>query len=287
MAETLDTLRQGELLNRLVINIDTAEEVGRVSEVLVDTKTHQVEGIVCKTGLLNRERQTFSWVQIESIGKDSVVIKPVTDHAPQRLAEAHPITGQEIWSDAGDRVGRLVDCRFNARTGLILAYGFVTEGLRGLTDDAYTLAPNAIISVGRKRMMVQDAAVTNPAIFEAGLAKKAVSAVENLKEDYTPTQTQLHTARQQSQEVSAQLQDQARKLKEQATGQWKQVFGQVKQRTRKLRNQIRETVTDVSANLPARQPLNSDRETVTVDVDSMEVWPEEEFPPEPPSSPMQ
>ncbi|HEY9881527.1 MAG TPA: PRC-barrel domain-containing protein [Leptolyngbyaceae cyanobacterium] len=285
MAETPDTLRHGELLNRLVIDIDTTEEVGRVSEVLVDSKTHQVEGLVCKTGLLSRERHTFSWVQIESIGKDSVVINPrLTDHAPQRLAEAYPMTGEEIWSDAGDRVGRLVDYRFNARTGLILAYGFITEGLRGLTDDAYTLAPDAIISIGRKRIMVREAAVANPTIFEAGWAKKAVSAAEGLKEEYAQTQAHLHTARQQSQEVSAQLQDQARKLKEQATGQWQQVFGQVKKRTRKLRNQIRETVTDVSANLPAGQ--RADREDVIIDVDSIEVWPEEDFPPEPPSSPI-
>lgn len=287
MAETPSTLRQGELLNRLVIDIDTAEEVGRVSEVLVDAKSHQVEGIVCKTGLLSRERRTFSWVQIESIGKDSVVIKPVTDYAPQRLAEAHSMTGQEIWSDAGERVGRLVDCRFNARTGLILSYGFVTEGLRGLTDDAYTLAPDAIISIGRKRIMVRDAAVTDPAVFEAGWAQKAASAAEGLKEDYAQTQTQLHTVQQQSQEVSAQLQDQARKLKEQATGQWQQVFGKVKKQTRKLRNQIRETVTDVSANLPAGQQPDKNRDSVTIDVDSMEVWPEEEFPNEPPSTPLQ
>ena len=275
-----DTVQQGELLNLPVIDINTAEVVGRISEVLVDAQAHQVEGIVCRGGLMGRERHTFSWVQIESIGRDSVVVRPITDHAPHRLDQAHPMTGQEVWSDAGDHVGRLVDFRLNARTGLILAYGFAPEGLRGLTEAVYSLPPAAIISVGRKRMMVRDAAVSEPAVFGPGLAQKAADAAAALKADYAHTRDQLAPAAQQSsQEIADQLQARVQKLSDTAKGQWGQVFGQVKQRTRRLRHQLRETVTDMTADLPVGRRPDPDSDSITVDVDSMEVWeswPEEE-----------
>ncbi|HEY9737005.1 MAG TPA: PRC-barrel domain-containing protein [Trichocoleus sp.] len=287
MTATPETLRQGELLNRLVIDINTAEEVGRVAEVLVDIRAHQVEGIVCRSGLMGRERHVYSWVQIESIGKDSVVIRPITDHAPHRLDDAHPLSGQEVWSDAGDRVGRLVDLRINARTGLILAYGFAPEGLRGLTEGVYTLPPDAIISAGRKRLMVRDVAVSTPDIFDTSWVQKAADKAETLRTDYSPTREQLHNAQQSTQEVADQLQVQARRLTDTAKGQWGEVFGQFKKRTRKLRNQLRETVTDMTANLPVGQQLDQDDSALTVDVDSMEIWPEEDTPPEPTPQPPQ
>ncbi|MBD0335600.1 MAG: PRC-barrel domain-containing protein [Cyanobacteria bacterium Co-bin13] len=282
MAATPDTLQQGELLHRLVIDINTTEVVGRVSEVLVDAQAHQVEGIVCRGGLMGRERRTFSWVQIESIGKDSVVVRPITDHAPHRLDQTQPMTGQEVWSDAGDRVGRLVDFRLNSRTGLILAYGFAPEGLRGLSEDVYALAPEAVISAGRKRIMVRDSAVQAPAVFGPGWAQKAADAAAALKEDYAHTRERLGPTPQSSQEIADQLQERVQQLSDTAKGQWGQVFGQVKQRTRKLRSQLRETVSDMTANLPAGQPLDQDKQSLTIDVDSIEVWPDEDLPPSSP-----
>lgn len=277
MAATPDIVRQSDLLERLVIDLNTAEEVGRVSEVLVDPKGHQVEGFICKTGLIGRDRRTFSWVQIESIGKDSVIVGPVTDHAPYRLADTQPMLGQEVWSDAGDRLGRLVDFRMNARTGLISAYGFAPENQPSPPTVVYALSPEAIISAGRKRLMVKAAAAVAPTIFETAAGQPAPSA-ERAKPSYAPSPETLEAARQTSQELAEQLQAHTRQLTDTAKSQWGQVFGQVRKRTRKLRSQLRETVTDMTT-LPAGNRLRDDL-APTIDVDSIEIWPDEDGPSE-------
>lgn len=273
MAATPDIVRQSDLLNRLVIDLNTAEEVGRVVEVLVDPKGHQVEGFICKTGLIGRDRRTFSWVQIESIGKDSVIVGPVTDHAPYRLTDTQPMLGQEIWSDAGERLGRLVDFQMNARTGLISLYGFAPENQPSPPAVLYTLSPAAIISAGRKRLMVKASAVEAPTIFEPVQGQPRPSA-EPAKPSYGPSPETLEAARQTSQELAEQLQAHTRQLTDTAKSQWGQVFGQVRKRTRKLRSQLRETVTDMTT-LPAGYRL-SDDPAPTIDVDSIEIWPDED-----------
>jgi hypothetical protein len=78
--------------------------------------------------------------------------------------------------------------------------------------------------------------------------------------------------------ISDQLQAKTRDLTTQAKGQLGQVLGQMKKRTRQLRSQLRETVSDVTANLPAGGQFAKDDGTVTIDVDSMEIWPDDEGP---------
>lgn len=282
MVSPADTqLRHSEVLHRLVLDRDTMEEVGRVDQVLVDVQNHQVEGIVCKTGWLGRDQQTFSWIQIQAMGKDSVLVNPVADHAPHRLDHTRSMIGLEVWSEGGERVGRVVDYRFNPRTGMIVAYGFSPEGVKGLTENIYALLPRHIISMGRKRMMIQEAAIAHPDIFDISWTQKASQAkdawADSLK-DYAQSAKPLETARHSTEVISDQLQAKTRELTTQAKGQLGEVLGRMKKRTRQLRSQLRETVSDVTANLPSGDRFAKDDETVTLDVDSMEVWPDDEGP---------
>jgi uncharacterized protein YrrD len=70
------TMLKSELINRLAINLDTAEEFGPIAEVWVNGRTHQVMGLGCSAGgLLNRQSRRFLLSQIGSIGHDGVVVK--------------------------------------------------------------------------------------------------------------------------------------------------------------------------------------------------------------------
>ena len=67
-------LKRSELIDRLIINYSTTENVGKLDNIVLELESHQVKGIISKAGLLGRDKHGFSWQQIESIGKDSIIV---------------------------------------------------------------------------------------------------------------------------------------------------------------------------------------------------------------------
>ena len=286
MAEESDKiLRASQLVERLVLDLDTADAIGHVAQVLVDVQQHQVEGLICQTGLLGRDRSPVSWVQIESIGKDSLVVRPGPDVSGPGLDAAQPMAGLEVWSDAGDRIGRLVDYCLDRQTGKIQCYLYTPEGLRGLADGLYAIAPAAVVSAGRKRMMVRDGAIAQPDLYEAGWSQRATQAQAYLQDDYAQTRKDWESAKQSGQAIAGEVQEQAQKLASQAKDQFGQVLGTFQKRTRRLRGKVRDTVTDLTASLPSERRPPGDPGS-TLDVEAMEVWPDEDgdLPPDPPTT---
>ncbi|MEM8832478.1 MAG: hypothetical protein AAGE96_24530 [Cyanobacteria bacterium P01_G01_bin.19] len=53
-------VKQSELLDRLVLNFDTTEIVGRVRKLWLDVNSHQVKGLTCTSRLFDREKHRFS-----------------------------------------------------------------------------------------------------------------------------------------------------------------------------------------------------------------------------------
>lgn len=165
-------IRQGELVGRQIMAYETTEEVGTVEHLLVDVKPAQVIGLVCKTAGLLPRRQSISWSQLVKIGRDRIVIH--TEASAQlvsaneaQLAAAQNMSGLEVWTDGGDRIGQVVDFCLDQATGEVQQYLFaLNDSLvaaaaeEGAADVApiqvYAIAPDAIISAGRKRMMIAE-----------------------------------------------------------------------------------------------------------------------------------
>ncbi|WP_035991867.1 hypothetical protein [Leptolyngbya sp. KIOST-1] len=303
-------MHRSELLNRLAINLDTAEEFGPIAEVWVNSRTHQVQGIGCSAGgLLQRQSRRFLWSQIGSIGRDGVVVKAGAqiETIDEHLQDCLPLGVVELWSDHGDRVGQLTDYRFDPATGNILQYLFMPEETSGLAPGLYALDPVVVISTGRRRMMAEEGALRSAPLIQAGVPRPPEPPaprspferipLDRLPLDRVPDPRQgwdaaVKTTRQAQQQVSDRLQEQRQKLgteaqerrhKLQAEAQDRLggLLGNVKKRTRHLRNQLREAVTDATAGLPSGPNLRDDK-MPTIDVDAMELWPEDEFPPERP-----
>jgi uncharacterized protein YrrD len=291
-------LGKGHLLNHLAINLDTAEELGPITEVWVNGRTHQIQGLGCAGGLLGRQGQRFLWSQIASIGRDGVVIKAgaVTDQADPQLQDCLPLSDLELWSDHGDRVGQITDYRFDPVSGNILHYCFVPEVGSGFAPGLYGLDPLGIISTSRRRMMVEEAALRQAPLITPGDQLPPEAPARNPFErivrdrpslDYLPDprrgwESAVDSTRDWREQVSEQwhdrrqkfqteAEDQRQKLQAQAQDRFGSLLGQVKKRTRHLRNQLRETVSDVTAGLPSGRPLR-DENTPTIDVDAMETW---------------
>lgn len=175
-------IRQGELVGRQLMAYETTEEVGTIEHLLVDVKQSRVIGLVCKTmGLLPR-KQSISWSQLVKVGRDRIVIH--TEASPAlvsaneaQLAAAQDMSGLEVWTDGGDRIGQIIDFCLDQATGDVQQYLFalndsVTEAAAAPEDGeatgkpikVYAIPPKAIISAGRKRMMIaeEDAQRTQP-----------------------------------------------------------------------------------------------------------------------------
>lgn len=297
---------KSELINRLAINLDTAEEFGPIAEVWVNGRTHQVKGLGCSAGgLLNRQSRRFLWTQIGSIGRDGVVVKAGAraEAIDEHLQDCLPMGALELWSDHGDRLGQLVDYRFDPTTGNILQYLFIPEVTSELAPGLYALDPIAVISTGRRRIMAEDTALRTAPLISEGLPQPAEAAgsrspfdrlpLDRLPLDKMPdprrgwdaavkgTQTMRDQVNEHVQEgrqrLGAEAQDRRQKIQAEAQDKLGGLLGNVKRRTRGLRHQLREAVTDATAGLPSGPNLRDDK-TPTIDVDAMEFWPEDDFP---------
>ncbi|MGF1523552.1 MAG: hypothetical protein ACFBSF_14645 [Leptolyngbyaceae cyanobacterium] len=274
MAETDATpIRQSELHDRLVIDIETTEELGNLAHFLVDVRNHQLEGFVCRSGFLGRDKTPVMWVQVESVGQDSILVRRSGSAITSRFDEALIIDGQAVWSDAGNTVGHLADYCIDLQTGAITRYVFTAPGWQGFTDGLYSFEPAAVVSAGQKRMMVREAALENAPQFVPGVQERVA---EVLQQDVEQTREDVQGAVDGTRAVAEDVQQRAQKLTEQARSQFGQLFGEAKRRSRRLRNQVNDSVADITANLQDRSQGKAEQiPGTTIDVESEAVWPEE------------
>ena len=291
------TLLRGDVLRRLPIDLGTAESLGPITEVWVNVRHHRVVGLGCGGGLGRRSRR-FDWGQVVSVGHDGLVLRTPSAPDPTQFPqddtvwpESFALGEVEIWSDHGDRLGDLIDYAFAPRDGTILQYHFTATTAPGLAPGRYAISPEAVISLGRQRMMVAQAALAQAERLGDPVPPRASglrSPLETLPLeqvfDHIPDPKQTWEAtvdrtRQARSQLSEQWQGQGHRIQSEAQqriGQW---LGDVKKRTRHLRHQLRETVSDVTAGLPSPPQRQNDTKP-TIDVDAT-AWPEDEDTPPP------
>ena len=168
-----EIVKQSEVINRLVLDRRTTEEVGRVEQLWLNPQSHQVVGLTCKSGFLGSKKQSFTWAQIETIGADSILV----NYDPEEVDLEKPesvlsLINHEVWTDAGNKVGKIVDYLFIPQTGVVVNYLFTSSGWRGVLDGIYLLPSTAIASSGRKRVIVPDAIIQEPQYYAEDLIKK-------------------------------------------------------------------------------------------------------------------
>lgn len=201
MSTQSEALKQSKLINRLVLDRQTAEEVGHVAQLLLDGQAQQVVGFICKSGgWLGGQQQVFPWSQVEAIGDDSVLVKSREEATAEIPESLKPPIGYEIWTDGGNKVGKLLDFLFDPRTGAVVNYLFSSSGWRGVMEGTYLLQPVAISSVGSRRVIVLEKAVQAPQQYTQGLSEKLEQATEFIREDYEKTREDWEVARQGTQQ---------------------------------------------------------------------------------------
>jgi uncharacterized protein YrrD len=208
-----ELVQHAEVLNRLVLDHSTAEEVGRVDQLWLNPQSHQIEGLTCKSGFLGGKKQWFTWAQIEAIGNDSILVNfTLEEVAPEKPESAVSLIGREVWTDAGNKAGKIIDFLFNPQTGAITKYLFVSSGWLGVLNGVYSLSSSAIASVGSKRVIVPDAIVQESQNYTEGLNQKVLQAAEFLKEDLKKTQGDWQGIKRSAQNITEQVKDTTAKV---------------------------------------------------------------------------
>lgn len=257
------SLTRTDLMGRLVINQQTVEELGRVHQLFVDSKTHIVVGISCKAGLLGRNIHECKWSQISSIGKDSVLINGTEETASGMTDTASPMVGAELWTDSGNKVGSISNYCLDTETGKVTEYIFVKSGLQGIKDGSFLLSCDAVISVGHKRMIAQEAALENAEKFAGGLQDKFSQAIEFVKEDYAQSQADLSAFASSAQPAATKLQESAQQLATQARGTAATAQCQLQATVHKVAGQVQETAATFQNKVessPSEAALASDEQ---------------------------
>lgn len=253
MSKQPEVLKQTELLNRLVLDRHTAEEVGRVVELFLDPPAHRVVGLTCKSGFLGSKKQSFTWTQIETIGIDSILIDVTLEEAlTEKKASWDVLIGHEVWTDAGNKVGKLVDYLLQPKTGYVLNYLFSANGWRGMMDGLYLLPPAAISSVGSKRIIALEALIQNSECYAEGLNKKITQVAELIKEDYEKTVKHMETVRHLPENVAEQVKDRT-----------KVVTDVVKEKVSEVKTQLQDDSQSVIPDDNKAAKLNIDPDSTT------------------------
>jgi uncharacterized protein YrrD len=213
MATTPEYIRQSELLDQLVLDRTTMDELGRVEVLWAYPKVHRVLGFICKSGPLGRRKTAFNLDQIATIG-DSVLVgsKPVETDA-DRVRQLESLLGCEVWTDDGHRVGKISDYVFHLETGTIRQYLLTSGGLRGLAGTTYALYPSQILTLGRSRVMVSAGVVPGLEVYQAGLDQKIREELrqvgDTLREQKAPAQQEVRSLMSRAKSKAKTLAEQA------------------------------------------------------------------------------
>jgi uncharacterized protein YrrD len=281
-----EVVRHSELLNQLVLDRNTMEELGRIEVLWMYPEVHRVLGFVCKSGFLGNRKTAFKLSQVEALGTNGVIThSPPEDTDAERVRQLESLIGCEVWSRAGDRVGKIIDCVFNLRSGVITDYLMVADQWGGLVGTIYRLPPGKILSWGRRRVLVVEATIQAFDSYRAGIPEKLSKVSHELKEDYTQVTEELRSfthkaqslteqaknrfqsltarAKERAQIFAEQAKETAQGLNEQLWETGEVLIEQVKERTHDLSEQVKEGTQTLT--VQAREVIDSVTQDDTTD----------------------
>jgi sporulation protein YlmC with PRC-barrel domain len=139
------------LRGRAVVSVQQAEKLGAISDILVDTNSHRLAGIVVEGGKF-RGGETIPWADITTIGVDAVMVddrSAIQHNVDADSVRFTSLRGRKVVTDAGELAGTIDGMDLDQETGKIAHYVIVAprEGLLR-TAPTYHVPAAAIVAVG-------------------------------------------------------------------------------------------------------------------------------------------
>lgn len=177
-------IRASGLYGRAIVDLDTAERVGEVDEIIVDPSGPGVAGFVvrCARGLLaSRKRLIVPMETVHAIGPDALTVRSAgrsEEHgahldALPRLSE---LTGRRMVSFGGRLLGAMEDALLDERDGRIIGYPLERSGPGTWLEAAFGLGwradrtdyvrADAGLRIGARLIVVPDDAIASAGELE-------------------------------------------------------------------------------------------------------------------------
>jgi uncharacterized protein YrrD len=242
-----DTIRQSELLNQLVLDRGTMEEFGRIEVMWMYPPAHRVLGFVCKSGFFGGKRLAFKLSQVEAIGANGILTHAQPDETDaERVRQLESLVQTEVWSNAGQKLGKIIDFVFATRTGVITDYLVVGDRFSTLTGSIYRLPPHRIVGLGRERVLVAETSIRQLTAYREGIQQKIAKVSTALRDEYEDVTYELKTLAKRAQETTQQTTGQIKTLAEQAKERAQLLAEQAKERAQELNEQLLENAQAVA-----------------------------------------
>ena len=267
MATLAKNVRQSKLLDRLVLDFDTTEVVGRVEKLWLDILSHQVKGLTCSSGIFNREKHSFFWNKVVTVGHDSVLVK-TEDREEVEPESIDNVVGLKVWTDAGNKAGRLVDYCIDITTGNVTAYLFSSSGWRGIAGGIYTLDPEGVITVGNKRIIVAEDSMQNARQYEEGITQKIQHVKQFVREDIVKSRSDLGVAVRNTQKAAERLQTKAHYTTEAAKEKLSNAIEQLQHKTKQVSSTERDLAKSEAKSEPESNSTKMTDERSLLDTNS-------------------
>jgi uncharacterized protein YrrD len=178
-------IKQSDVLNQSVLDSDTMEEVGRIDVLWMFPQINRVLGFVCKSGFLGSRKTAYKLPQLKSIGDDGILVTGEGEPTvAAKVKQLESLVHSEVWTDEGEKIGVIIDCLFNYRSGVIVRYLMIPGRLASITDGVYFLSPKAIQSFGQNRVLIDAQAAKTLKPYRKGWKYKLAELRETFKEDY-------------------------------------------------------------------------------------------------------
>jgi sporulation protein YlmC with PRC-barrel domain len=189
--ENRAVIRATELNGRSVVDLDSAEEVGRIDRIVLDPDTRQVAGFLVSRGAAltgGRTQMTVPASSVRAIGPDAITIhraRTVDAGSIERLEtlpKASDVIGRKVVSEDGRLLGKVDDVLIHRADGRIIGYtlGEVLNRLEGLfrrdkKDHEPYLRADAELRMGKELIVAPVGAMTEELRRDEGHLAEVVS----------------------------------------------------------------------------------------------------------------
>ena len=160
-------MRIEELKDRPVMSIASGTKLGSVHDLLLDDSYLQISAVgIGGGGLFGGHKQAIAYSAIHGIGPDAVMVsgqdavQEMGDSGP--LGSTHPLNGmrQEVMSESGVNLGRVLEMEFEPQTGAMTSLCFAThENTVSGEGDVCDVARADIVSMTEKMVIVRHCVV--------------------------------------------------------------------------------------------------------------------------------
>jgi uncharacterized protein YrrD len=238
---TSEYIRRSELVDQLVLNRSSLEELGKVEVLWEYPQAHRVLGFICKSGSFDRTKTAFNLDQLDTIGSNGVLVNsdPVETDA-ERVRQIQSLVHCEVWTDTGNRVGKIVDHVFNLKNGVVRQYLLSSGGLGGFAGNIYALYPSQILSWGSRRVLVSAAIVEDLEVYQPGLQDRVSKLRNTLREERGQASQSLQSLASRAKRKAQVLAEQAREQAQILGTELLESAEQVKERVRDLGDELLE-----------------------------------------------